>query len=165
MSRSALLALALLVAAPAGAQVAERLDDLRLATAVRLALVGDTRTRPLDVDVVAQDGVVQVEGAVPEADRPAVDAVAREVPGVRAVRRPGEPLDAPGGRVTIPPRPAASAPAPEAAPVGGVEHHVVERGDTLFSLARRYRTTVDEILRLNGLRSPSIEVGQRLRVR
>jgi LysM repeat protein len=41
--------------------------------------------------------------------------------------------------------------------------HVVRRGDTLYSLARRYGTTVSAIMRANGLRNSNrIYVGQRL---
>ena len=41
--------------------------------------------------------------------------------------------------------------------------HVVRRGDTLYSVARRYGTTVNAIVRANGLRNPNwIYVGQRL---
>lgn len=41
-------------------------------------------------------------------------------------------------------------------------YHTVVRGDTLYSLARRYSTTVDAIMRANRLTSPNIYVGQRL---
>ena len=47
----------------------------------------------------------------------------------------------------------------------GPVYHTVERGDTLFGLARRYDTTVDAILDLNGRESTTIRLGQRLRVR
>lgn len=41
--------------------------------------------------------------------------------------------------------------------------HVVRRGDTLYSVARRYGTTVNAIMRANGLRDANrIYVGQRL---
>lgn len=41
--------------------------------------------------------------------------------------------------------------------------HVVEPGDTLFSIAWRYGTTVDDIARLNGIANPwYIYVGQQL---
>jgi LysM repeat protein len=41
--------------------------------------------------------------------------------------------------------------------------HVVQRGDTLYSLARRYGTTVNAIVQANGLRNRNwIYVGQRL---
>lgn len=39
---------------------------------------------------------------------------------------------------------------------------MVEAGDTLFSIARRYNTTVDGLRRLNGISGDQIEVGQRL---
>lgn len=40
--------------------------------------------------------------------------------------------------------------------------HVVQRGDTLYSIARRYGTTVTAIQAANRLRSTTIYVGQRL---
>lgn len=159
MHRPALLALALVAAPPAGAQVADRLDDLRLETAVRIALVADARTRPLDVEVVARDGVVWVDGD------PAVADVARSTPGVRALGGAGV-GDVPAAPpVTVESRPAPPADGAADQDGGRAAYHDVRRGDTLFSLARRYGTTVDAILALNGRRAPSIRVGERLRVR
>lgn len=43
--------------------------------------------------------------------------------------------------------------------------HVVQRGDTLYSLSRRYLTTVPELMQLNNMESSSLSVGQQLRVR
>jgi len=44
--------------------------------------------------------------------------------------------------------------------------HVVAPGETLFSIAKRYGTTVEELARLNNLRDPDrIRAGQVLRVR
>ncbi len=41
--------------------------------------------------------------------------------------------------------------------------HIVQRGDTLYSIARRYGTTVSALVQANGLRNPNrIYVGQRL---
>ena len=40
--------------------------------------------------------------------------------------------------------------------------HVVRPGDTLWSIASRYRTTVSAIMRANDLRSTTVYVGQRL---
>ncbi|ETN88278.1 M23 family metallopeptidase [Thermus sp. NMX2.A1] len=49
---------------------------------------------------------------------------------------------------------------------GATLWHTVAPGETLFSLARRYGTTVEELARLNGLKDPSrIRAGQVLRVR
>jgi LysM repeat protein len=45
------------------------------------------------------------------------------------------------------------------------QFHVVQRGDTLSALARKYATTVDAIKALNHLSSDTIRVDQRLRVR
>ena len=57
-------------------------------------------------------------------------------------------------------------PVPAAAQSGGPLQplvHVVQRGDTLFSIARRYGTTVDAIVHANGLADPRcIYIGQRL---
>jgi LysM repeat protein len=40
----------------------------------------------------------------------------------------------------------------------------VKRGDTLFSIAKLYRTTVASIKSWNRLRTNSIQVGQRLTI-
>jgi membrane-bound lytic murein transglycosylase D len=43
--------------------------------------------------------------------------------------------------------------------------HIVKPGDTLSSIARRYRTTVDRLVRLNNLKNPKlIRPGQRIRI-
>ncbi|HEU4742537.1 MAG TPA: LysM peptidoglycan-binding domain-containing protein, partial [Meiothermus sp.] len=42
--------------------------------------------------------------------------------------------------------------------------HTVQRGETLFSIARRYGTTVETLMHLNGLSRPNLEVGQVLRL-
>lgn len=44
-------------------------------------------------------------------------------------------------------------------------HHTVMRGETLFTIARRYQTTPDAIQKLNKLPTPRIKVGQRIVVR
>jgi LysM repeat protein len=43
-----------------------------------------------------------------------------------------------------------------------VEQHVVKKGETLSTIARRYHVTVNELKRLNGLRSANLKIGQRL---
>jgi len=42
--------------------------------------------------------------------------------------------------------------------------HTVQQGETLFSIARRYGTTVETLMRINGLDRPNLEVGQVLRL-
>jgi LysM repeat protein len=48
---------------------------------------------------------------------------------------------------------------------GGSLYHEVQRGDTLFNIAKRYQTDVRTLKQLNGLSSNTIELGQRLQVR
>ncbi len=43
-------------------------------------------------------------------------------------------------------------------------YHRVRRGETLFSIARRYGTTVKKLKRLNGMRSVRLRVGRKLLV-
>jgi len=45
-----------------------------------------------------------------------------------------------------------------------VRTHTVKRGETLFSLARRYNTTVDALRKLNNLKSNNLALGKRLRI-
>lgn len=57
--------------------------------------------------------------------------------------------------------PAASSPPPTAP---AAKYHKVVSGDTLFSLAGKYRTSVSDLKRINGLSGDSIRVGQSLRL-
>jgi LysM repeat protein len=60
--------------------------------------------------------------------------------------------------------PATAAPAPTTPPTGEVTY-VVRRGDTLYSIARRYGTTVEAIATANGIANPNqIRVGQTLKI-
>jgi LysM repeat protein len=43
-------------------------------------------------------------------------------------------------------------------------YHVVARGDTLYSLSRRYAVPVPELRRLNNLSDDNIKIGQQLRI-
>lgn len=52
-------------------------------------------------------------------------------------------------------------PQPEPEPV----YHTVVRGETLYALANKYSTTVDEIKRLSNIQSDVLSIGQRLRVK
>jgi LysM repeat protein len=67
----------------------------------------------------------------------------------------------PAGTSTRPPQPSATtASAPTAHPNFTV--YIVRRGDTLFSIARRFGTSVAAIKAANGMRNANISVGQRL---
>ncbi|MBX3102748.1 MAG: LysM peptidoglycan-binding domain-containing protein [Bacteroidetes bacterium] len=48
---------------------------------------------------------------------------------------------------------------------GNAVYHTVQAGDTLYGLANRYGTTVQNIMRLSGLSSDKLSLGQRLRVK
>lgn len=58
-----------------------------------------------------------------------------------------------------------SKPAPaKPSPAKAASYHKVSSGDTLFSLAGRYHTSVVELKRVNGLSGDSIRTGQSLRI-
>jgi len=46
----------------------------------------------------------------------------------------------------------------------GEDEYIVKRGDSLYSIAREYNTTVDELKRLNALNSNNLEIGQVLKI-
>jgi LysM repeat protein len=191
----AALLLACAFAAPARAQgaLADRIEDLRRTAAVRAALALDAQTRPYDVGVTTLAGVVTLVGVVGTTGaRERAEALASAVDGVRLVqnslRIEGQP-DVPATRTA--PREAAASREPEEderedevaaaaepersgeeaapeeppAPQPRTVYHTVRSGDTLYSIARRYGTTVQALQRLNDLGSTDIRAGQRLRVR
>ncbi|MGI9158221.1 MAG: glucosaminidase domain-containing protein, partial [Saprospiraceae bacterium] len=67
----------------------------------------------------------------------------------------------PPGAQTSPPLKTASKQPP---PAGNFIYHTVVKGDTLFSIARQYNTTVEKIRKLNNLPDNSIQIGQYLKV-
>jgi len=58
-------------------------------------------------------------------------------------------------------------PAPRytAQPKRGSETHEVQKGDTLYSISKKYNTSVEEIKKINGLRSNNISIGQILSIK
>ena len=62
------------------------------------------------------------------------------------------------------PRPPVAKPKPRPAPKPVVRYHTVKRGDTLYALARKYKTSVAALKAKNGLRSDIIGIGKRLRL-
>jgi len=67
----------------------------------------------------------------------------------------------PGQRLQIPVRSGASGPSYN--PAEGT--HTVRRGESLYTIARRYSTTVASLKQANGLSSNLIQPGQRLKIR
>lgn len=142
---------------------------------------GDVRISPSPTSAVrvAQgvSGVRSVNGPSSASDRPSVADAPPAVEPVRSAPRSVTPVaETPRGETprTETPRASAWGSAPRAetppterpAEASGPAVHVVGRGDTLFSLARRYGVSVETLRRLNGLTgSAGIEIGQRLRLR
>ncbi len=90
------------------------------------------------------------EAPEPAPDRPAQDRPAQDQPApARAPAAPSVPV--PVTQLSAP-RDAATEPVV----------HVVTAGETLFRIALRYDTSVDELRRLNGVSGDQIEIGQRL---
>ncbi|MEM0962822.1 MAG: LysM peptidoglycan-binding domain-containing protein [Bacteroidota bacterium] len=87
-------------------------------------------------------------------------AITDSVP-VEPVESPTSPGERVPDRPTLDPEPPAVDPTPRGPASSGVVH-VVTAGETLFRIALRYDTTVDDLRRLNGIRGDQIEVGQRL---
>lgn len=67
-------------------------------------------------------------------------------------------------RVNLPTQASARLHAPDLRPKPVVRTHTIRPGDTLYSLARRYNTSVDALRKLNNLKGSSLSTGQRLRV-
>ena len=42
--------------------------------------------------------------------------------------------------------------------------YTVQKGDTLYNIAKKYNTTVSKIIDLNYLKSPNLSIGQVLRI-
>lgn len=68
----------------------------------------------------------------------------------------------PGQRLAVPVRGGASTSSASFNPASG--EHTVRRGDSLYSIARQYRTTVDRLRRDNNLAGNTIYPGQKLKV-
>jgi len=52
-----------------------------------------------------------------------------------------------------------------AQPQENSETHVVKKGDTLYSISKKYNTSVEEIKKTNGLRDNNISIGQVLSIK
>ncbi|MEL6442973.1 MAG: LysM peptidoglycan-binding domain-containing protein [Bacteroidota bacterium] len=175
----------LLPLSAAAQSVEDGLADLRTAARVEQALGAHADLRAFDYALRVEDGVLTLIGALPSQAlhqealalagatrgvREVVDSLAVPDPPATDTTATGTPsIDTtsvvPRDTLVLPkPEPEMSTPDPlPEAPAAA--YHTVRRGDTLFRVAQRYGTTVAEIRRLNNLRSTTIAIGQRLRVR
>jgi LysM repeat protein len=85
-------------------------------------------------------------------------AGAATAPGASTTTLAATPAGESGGAIEL----ASAGTSHSAAPAA--QYHKVTSGDTLFSLASRYRTSVSELKRVNGLTGDSIRSGQSLRI-
>lgn len=178
-----------------GRSVAQRLQDATVATRVRKALVEEAGLRAFDLQTEAERGRLLLRGEVgTQAQRRRAEEIAAGVSGVRdvvnqvvAAEMPEQPetaavspdparQDSPA-TATADARPEA---APEDKPAAETQQpakekpeaksesgtfHTVGSGESLWIISRKYGVTVDDIKRLNNLRSNNLKPGERLRVK
>lgn len=120
---------------------------------------------------VVSGGAPSGEGSAPAPGETVVSAVT-PVPGAGDQATPVESSETPAAGQPTTAAPEATA-APTTAPpasqpptsTGGVIVHTVQRGETTYSIARRYGTTVQAIAQANNMVNPShIVVGQPLKI-
>ncbi len=151
-------------ALPESGTIEGRIADARLEARVLLALADDDAVSAYPFHVEARDGRVFIRGSVnTNAHRERIDAVVRDMDGVLLVVNEVESLEP----VTATARNPADSDTPpaEVEPAPGELWHTVQSGESLWTIARRHGTSVQNIQRLNSLGSGSIRPGQRLRVR
>ena len=168
----------------ASGSVAGKIRDASLVAKVQLALAGTHSLRAHRFDPEAAGGHVILRGHVETwAQREQAAAVAAGVSGVASVaneltsteKRPAGLADASersGNASDASPADGAAGALERDAlpglPGGGTEeptYHTVARGESLWTISRKYDVRMDEIKALNRLSSDEINVGQRLRIR
>lgn len=142
--------------------LAGRIEDARVEARVTQALVRHDRLRLFDFVPAARGGHVVLSGDVNTRTqhRIALETV-QTVDGVVTV---DDRMTVNGEAVassSSPSSPSVSQPASE---LRGV-FHTVQRGETLWQIAQQYQASVERIKAMNDVRSSSLEVGQRIRVR
>lgn len=148
--------------------LAEKLEDARVETRVKQALVQQRSLRVFPLQPAVTDGRVTLRGDVNTRDQYDEAArTARRVEGVTAVQND---LTVGGEPVT----PEASANEEEAAAEGRTNqetvsaagvYHTVQTGESLWTIAQQYGTSIQRLRALNDLRSDGLQPGQRIRVR
>jgi LysM repeat protein len=107
----------------------------------------------------------QANSATAQAAAPDTAEETTEAPTVEPTAVPADATAIPPTEVPPTAIPPTSAPAPTTAPGSGTTTYTVQRGDTLYSIARRYGSTVEAIAAANSIANPSlIRVGQTLTI-
>ncbi|MES3628656.1 MAG: LysM peptidoglycan-binding domain-containing protein [Longimonas sp.] len=132
----------------------ERLADLSLAAEVKKALARDRQLRGYDFEAIVEQGTVLLKGDVgSESEHDRAARVVAQVGSVRAVTN----------AVTIVGQPVvADAGDGNAAREG--TRHVVQSGETLWSIARSHQSSVDRIRQHNRLNDGRLQPGQELEI-
>ncbi len=123
---------------------------------------GPTTTPPTQGELVPDDsGYLDGPGGEqPKPDKPGE----MKPPAVSGIPYPSDPVpnqpNQPGSGVT--PKPTTPTAPP---PVAADGYHIVVKGDTLYSIARTYNTTVARVKQLNNLKDDTVKIGQTLRIR
>ena len=123
--------------------------------------------RPRVVQVEAAPDTVVIAAAPPPAEEPPVAQPPVEQPARPAPRQTNPPAATPRPATTATPRPAQPARATPTTPARtrtSTLTHLVVKGDTLFSIARRYGISVDRIKAANNLEDDTIKLGQTLTI-
>ncbi|OYX16381.1 MAG: peptidoglycan-binding protein [Algoriphagus sp. 32-45-6] len=103
-------------------------------------------------------------------EQPKVTPVKDTKAPVKEQHKPVDKTEEEPKKVTETPKPTSkpsnSAPAVNSAPIapGDWRSHTVQSGETLFSLASRYETSVEDLIQWNGLTSNNLRSGQVLKV-
>ena len=108
-----------------------------------------------------------IGGETPDPNKPAQPDQGSDMkpPVVIGVPYPPDPTpNQPGQDETTQPQ-SPNVPSPVTPPVVGDGYHLVVKGDTLYSISRKYNTTVERIKQLNNLPDNVVRIGQRLRVK
>ncbi len=154
------------VASRAGVSVAELCDwndiprTARLQKGTVLVVPSRQKGRPKEASLPKS---TVAQGEIRAVPTPA-SAITRasDMGVVRSAPAPQAPQAAPPSRVDIPAEGFADTRLANGAVPAKTVHHTVKKGDTLYSLANRYGTTVDAIRRENRLKSVSLRAGQTL---
>ena len=108
-------------------------------------------------------GETVVSAVTPVAGSPGAGTQETPVAGTQPTAAPSDGTSV-TSQPTQAPAPAATT-APPASSSGSTIVHTVQRGETTYSIARRYGTTVNAIAQANGMVNPShIVVGQQLKI-
>jgi LysM repeat protein len=134
----------------------KRLQDASVEARVTRALVDQRRLRVFDFTLESVDGRLTVRGDVNTRQQYRLaERVARSTDGVAAVVN----------ELTINGKPPSEASADASTEAASTAFHTVQAGESLWSIAREYQASVQQLRAMNDLASGSLQPGDRIRVR